>query len=165
MDLPHKAPPGNKKTTMKETPTLTWGDALLMGHDPMDEIHQEFVQLAGRLECASDEQLSGLLQTMETHLQHHFAEEDQWMLSTGFPPRDCHIDEHAAVLKSVAEVRVKLAEGNVALCRDLTKALVDWFPGHATHLDSALAHWLSKQRFGGKPVVIRRNILPSAESH
>ncbi|MGW8421313.1 MULTISPECIES: bacteriohemerythrin [Comamonas] len=150
---------------MKETPTLTWGDALLMGHDPMDEIHQEFVQLAGRLECASDEQLSGLLQTMETHLQHHFAEEDQWMLSTGFPPRDCHIDEHAAVLKSVAEVRVKLAEGNVALCRDLTKALVDWFPGHATHLDSALAHWLSKQRFGGKPVVIRRNILPSAESH
>ena len=53
----------------------------------------------------------------------------------------------------------------VALCRDLTKALVDWFPGHATHLDSALAHWLSKQRFGGKPVVIRRRILSSAESH
>ena len=58
-----------------------------------------------------------------------------------------------------------IADGDVALCRDLTKALVDWFPGHATHLDSALAHWLSKQRFGGKPVVIRRNILPSAESH
>ncbi len=150
---------------MRETPTLTWDDALLMGHGAMDEIHQEFVQLAGRLETASDKQLSGLLQAMEAHLQHHFAEEDQWMLSSGFPPRDCHIDEHAAVLKSVAEVRVKLAEGNVALCRDLTQALVDWFPGHATHLDSALAHWLSKQRFGGKPVVIRRRILSSAESH
>ncbi len=138
---------------------------MLMGHGAMDEIHEEFVQLAGRLECAGDEQLPGLLQAMESHLQHHFAEEDQWMLSTGFPPRDCHIDEHAAVLKSVAEVRIKLAAGNVALCRDLTRALVDWFPGHATHLDSALAHWLSKQRFGGKPVVIRRNILSSAESH
>ena len=69
------------------------------------------------------------------------------------------------MLKSVDEVRAKLAEGNVTLCRDLTKALVDWFPGHATHLDSALAHWLSKQRFGGKPVVIRRNILSSTESH
>lgn len=165
MVLPQRAPPDNKKITMRETPTLAWSDALLMGHGAMDEIHEEFVQLAGRLECASDEQLPGLLQTMEAHLQHHFAEEDQWMLSTGFPPRDCHIDEHAAVLKSVAEVRVKLADGNVALCRDLTKALVDWFPGHATHLDSALAHWLSKQRFGGKPVVIRRNILSSAESH
>ena len=150
---------------MRETATLTWGDALLMGHGPMDEIHEEFVQLAGQLETASDAKLPELLQAMETHLQHHFAEEDQWMLSTNFPPRDCHIDEHAAVLKSVAEVREKLAEGNVALCRDLTKALVDWFPGHATHLDSALAHWLSKQRFGGKPVVIRRNILSSTEPH
>lgn len=150
---------------MSHTATLVWGDHLLMGHGPMDELHEEFVELIALLQTAEDSELPSLLQAMQTHLQHHFAEEDQWMLSTGFPPRDCHIDEHAAVLKSVAEVRVKLAEGNVALCRDLTKALVDWFPGHATHLDSALAHWLSKQRFGGKPVVIRRNILPSVESH
>ncbi|BCX51199.1 hemerythrin [Comamonas sp. Z1] len=150
---------------MSHTATLVWGDHLLMGHGPMDELHEEFVELIALLQTAEDSELPSLLQAMQTHLQHHFAEEDQWMLSTGFPPRDCHIDEHAAVLKSVAEVRVKLAEGNVALCRDLTKALVDWFPGHATHLDSALAHWLSKQRFGGKPVVIRRNILSSAESH
>lgn len=149
---------------MSHTATLVWGDHLLMGHGPMDELHEEFVELIALLQTAEDSELPSLLQAMQTHLQHHFAEEDQWMLSTGFPPRDCHIDEHAAVLKSVAEVRVKLAEGNVALCRDLTKALVDWFPGHATHLDSALAHWLSKQRFGGKPVVIRRNILSSAES-
>ena len=150
---------------MSHTATLVWGDHLLMGHGPMDELHEEFVELIALLQTAEDSELPSLLQAMQTHLQHHFAEEDQWMLSTGFPPRDCHIDEHAAVLKSVAEVRVKLAEGNVALCRDLTRALVDWFPGHATHLDSALAHWLSKQRFGGKPVVIRRNILSSAESH
>ncbi|MFN3734649.1 bacteriohemerythrin [Comamonas testosteroni] len=150
---------------MSHTATLVWGDHLLMGHGPMDELHEEFVELIALLQTAEDSELPGLLQAIEAHLQHHFAEEDQWMLSTAFPPRDCHIDEHAAVLKSVAEVRVKLAEGNVALCRDLTQALVDWFPGHATHLDSALAHWLSKQRFGGKPVVIRRRILSSAESH
>lgn len=150
---------------MSHTAPLVWGDHLLMGHGPMDELHEEFVELIALLQTAEDSELPSLLQAMESHLQHHFAEEDQWMLNTGFPPRDCHIDEHAAVLKSVAEVRVKLAEGNIALCRDLTKALVDWFPGHATHLDSALAHWLSKQRFGGKPVVIRRNILPSVESH
>ena len=150
---------------MRDKPTLTWGDELLMGHGPMDEIHEEFVQLIGQLQTADDAQLPERLQKMEVHLKHHFAEEDQWMLSTNFPPRDCHIDEHAAVLKSVDEVRAKLAEGNVTLCRDLTNALVDWFPGHATHLDSALAHWLSKQRFGGKPVVIRRNILSSTESH
>ena len=143
---------------MSQAATLTWGDHLLMGYAPMDDIHQEFVDLIGQLETADDAQLPALLQAMEVHLQHHFAEEDQWMNSTAFPPRDCHIDEHAAVLKSVAEVREKLAQGDVAVCRSLIAALADWFPGHATHLDSALAHWLFKQRFGGKPVVIRRSI-------
>lgn len=143
---------------MSHTATLVWGDHLLMGHGPMDELHQEFVQLIALLQTAEDSELPSLLQAMQTHLQHHFAEEDQWMLGTSFPPRDCHIDEHAAVLKSVAEVREKLDQGNVALCHDLVHALAEWFPGHATHLDSALAHWMSKQRFGGKPVVIRRNL-------
>ena len=143
---------------MSQAATLTWGDHLLMGYAPMDDIHQEFVDIISQLETADDAQLPALLQAMEVHLQHHFAEEDQWMNSTAFPPRDCHIDEHAAVLKSVAEVREKLAQGDVAVCRSLIAALADWFPGHATHLDSALAHWLFKQRFGGKPVVIRRSI-------
>ena len=143
---------------MSQAATLTWGDHLLMGYAPMDDIHQEFVDLISQLETADDAQLPALLQAMDVHLQHHFAEEDQWMNSTAFPPRDCHIDEHAAVLKSVAEVREKLAQGDVAVCRSLIAALADWFPGHATHLDSALAHWLFKQRFGGKPVVIRRSI-------
>ena len=40
--------------------------------------------------------------------------------------------------------------------RSLAVALHDWFPGHATHLDSALSHWMCKQRHGGKPVVLRR---------
>ena len=139
---------------------MTWGDHLLMGYGPMDEIHQEFVDLISQLETADDAQLPALLQAMQVHLQQHFSQEDDWMNGTAFPPRDCHIDEHAAVLKSVAEVREKLAQGDVATCRSLVAALADWFPGHATHLDSALAHWLFKQRFGGKPVVIRRCIQP-----
>lgn len=141
---------------MTSTSTLQWGSHQLLGHASMDDIHQEFVELATRLEQAEDAELPNLLQAMEVHLQQHFAEENQWMEESGFPPRQCHIDEHAAVLKSVAEVREKLDAGDVQICRSLIEALVDWFPGHATHLDSALAHWLSKQRFGGKPVVLRR---------
>mgnify|MGYP006210844499 FL=1 len=68
------------------------------------------------------------------------------------------MDEHAAVLKSVHEVQAELAAGNVELCRDLVDHLATWFPGHADHLDSALAHWMSKRRFGGKPVVLRRGL-------
>lgn len=148
-------------TQTTNTQTLQWGSHQLLGHAQMDDIHEEFVELASQLEQANDADLPDLLLAMEQHLQQHFSQENTWMEQSSFPPRQCHIDEHAAVLKSVAEVREKLATGDVAICRSLIQALVDWFPGHATHLDSALAHWLSKQRFGGKPVVLRRGVANS----
>ena len=40
---------------------------------------------------------------------------------------------------------------------DFVTAVKDWFPGHADYLDSALSHWMFKRRFGGKPMVLRRD--------
>jgi hemerythrin len=75
-----------------------------------------------------------------------------------FPPRQCHIDEHAAVMQSVHEVQGLLAQGDATICRELVAQLADWFPKHADQLDSALAHWMTKKRLGGKPVVVRRGL-------
>ena len=82
------------------------------------------------------------------------------MRTTEFPARDCHIDEHAAVLKSTREVmeHVRSGQAGVALVQDLALHLLHWFPGHADYLDSALAGWMSKRAYGGKPVVVRRNL-------
>jgi hemerythrin len=77
------------------------------------------------------------------------------MAETDFPGRECHADEHAAVLRSMEAVRRRLAGGEVAPARNLARALADWLPPHVSHLDSALSHWMCKQRFGGKPVVLR----------
>jgi hemerythrin-like metal-binding protein len=92
---------------------------------------------------------------MAAHLESHFDQENTWMRESEFPARDCHIEQHDAVLESVHEVQVLLAQGNTQICRGLVQALADWFPKHATHLDSALAHWMCKRRLGGKPVVFR----------
>lgn len=68
--------------------------------------------------------------------------------------------EHAAVLKSVREVKATVAQGQAgaAMVRDIGMHLFNWFPGHADYLDSALAAWMTKQMMGGKPVVLRRTI-------
>jgi hemerythrin-like metal-binding protein len=124
----------------------------------MDRVHQEFADLVGRMQLAGDDELAPLLDAFAAHTRAHFEMENQWMQETEFPPRECHIDEHAAVMKSVDEVRELLAQGNSAICRSLIQELVLWFPSHAHHLDSALAHWMSKLRTGGKPVVIRRGL-------
>ena len=107
---------------------------------------------------ASDAELPALLEEFAAHTRAHFEMENNWMTETEFPPRECHIDEHAAVMKSVDEVRTLLAQGNTEVCRRLVQELIRWFPSHAHHLDSALAHWISKLRTGGKPVVIRRGL-------
>ena len=81
------------------------------------------------------------------------------MRETEFPARDCHTEEHAAVLASVREVRALLAErrAGAVLLHRLAEQLFVWFPGHADYLDSALAAWMSKRIFGSQPVVLRRS--------
>ena len=137
---------------------IQWGDEFLLGYGPIDTVHEEFVGLLGRLQAADDAALPALLDQFAEHCVRHFEMENGWMVASEFPPRECHIDEHAAVLKSVNEVQELLAKGDVAICRDLVAQLADWFPSHADHLDSALAHWMTKKRLGGKPVVLRRGL-------
>ena len=143
----------------EQTPDpLHWNDQYLLGYTPIDEVHEEFVGLVGKMQAASDAELAALLAEFTRHCEQHFEMENRWMVETSFPPRDCHIDEHAAVLKSVREVQALLAQGHTGPCRRLAQELAQWFPGHADYLDSALAHWMCKQRLGGKPVVIRRDL-------
>lgn len=138
--------------------SIQWSDAYLLGYGPIDAVHEEFVDLLGRLQSAADAALPALLDQFAEHCARHFGTENEWMVTSEFPPRDCHIDEHAAVLQSIHEVQELLAQGNVTICRELAAQLADWFPKHADQLDSALAHWLTKKRLGGKPVVLRRGL-------
>jgi hemerythrin len=151
--------------TPKDTPEpMQWHDGLLLGYNAMDAVHEEFVHRVAALQQANDAELRACLDDLAEHLVRHFTEEDRWMEETQFPARECHINEHAAVMKSVREVGDVLAEGNTAECRRLATELARWFPGHADYLDSALAHWMCKRQLGGKPVVIRRSIGRGAAS-
>ena len=121
--------------------SLVWNDARLLGFTPMDDVHKEFYTVALRLVTCTDATAAAALDLFEQHAVSHFEQEDEWMRTTNFPPRDCHIEEHAAVLKSVGDVKAAIAEGraNAGLARDLGLRLFEWFPGHTDYLDSALA--------------------------
>jgi hemerythrin-like metal-binding protein len=143
------------------TPPFAWTDAYELGYPPMDQTHQEFVDVVGRLQHCADDALLTHLREFAAHTRSHFGAEDSWMRETDFPARDCHIDEHAAVMRSVEQVIERVAAGDFEPARRLADELAKWFPGHADYLDSALAHWMCKRRFGGKPVVLRRTITAS----
>ena len=144
--------------TPASSPPLPWSDALLLGYPEMDAEHREFVQLVGLLQTAPDVELGAHLAAFEAHARRHFGTEDAWMEETGFPPRDCHQKEHAAVLQSLEEVQsLHTAFGRCDVVRSFADELARWFPGHADYLDSALAAWMSKRRHGGRPVVLKRH--------
>jgi len=139
-------------------PAFGWSDDFLLGFDQIDTIHREFVEVvAALLHCADNEFLAVLDKFIE-HATSHFGDEDAMMIDTGFPPKDCHIDEHAAVMASAVQVRERVLAGDIAIGRDFAAELARWFPMHAAHLDSALAHWMFKRQHGGKPLVFRRTI-------
>lgn len=134
----------------------TWHDDLRLGWAPIDAVHEEFLVLVDALLAAEDDAMPAALAAVHRHSRQHFATEERWMEETEFPARGCHADEHAAVLASMAGVARKVDAGDFEAGRRLARALVDWFPGHADYLDSALAHWMCKKRLGGQPVVLRR---------
>jgi len=131
--------------------------ATQLGYAPMDSIHAEFEELLVRGRTATGGDWLPLLLELDAHLRSHFEAEDRWMTGTGFPPRDCHMDEHAAVLKSSADVLQLARAGDFSVAPSFLESLAEWFPGHAAYLDSALAAWMCKRRFGGRPVVLHRS--------
>jgi hemerythrin len=140
-------------------PTIAWQDSFLLGFTSMDQVHEEFIALVNALGRCGDNELQTAMDALLIHTREHFDEEERWMAETEFPPRKCHADEHAAVRRSIEGVRERVAtHGDHAAARRLSSALADWFPGHADYLDAALAHWMCKRRFGGKPIVVRRHL-------
>jgi hemerythrin len=105
---------------------------VVLGHGPMDSIHAEFDELLNAALASPADAFHAHLTRLIAHLRSHFGDEDDWMQATGFPPKDCHMAEHAAVLRSAGEVAPLVASGQVALGRSFVRELAGWFPGHAT---------------------------------
>lgn len=141
-----------------------WHDGLLLGHGAMDRDHEEFVELIAALEHESSAglELKPTLDALAAHARTHFETENAWMAASDFPARECHVSEHDAVLRSIEGVRRRVAQGEHAPAQALAGELAAWFPAHCEYLDAALAHWMCASRFGGKPVVVRRQLPATA---
>ncbi len=135
-----------------------FGDRLLVGHAAMDREHRAFADDLRALRGADDADFAAVLQQLAVQLQLHFALEEQLITEHRFPAGACHAEEHRKVLASLAEVQALVAQGDIAIGRELAEALADWFPGHAENMDGALAIWVSRKTHGGAPVVLRRDL-------
>ncbi len=141
-----------------DTAGFVWSDDYALGHGSMDDTHHEFVECVNALLTTPDDDLGRALDAFAKHAHRHFGDEDAAMRDTAYGSAGCHIDEHAAVLRSTDEVRAALAEGRPQVVRSFARALAGWFPEHVRVMDQGLARWLVQQQLGASPVVIRRRL-------
>lgn len=131
--------PAAARHTTPVAPELAWSDALSLSMPVMDQTHVEFVDLLSLVQQAEDAELVARWQALVDHTEEHFAQEDRWMLATGFAPGSCHLTQHAVVLKVLKEGLELGQQGVLPPIRQMAHELTIWFPHHAQTMDSGLA--------------------------
>jgi len=81
------------------------------------------------------------------HTVEHFAQEERWMLATGFTADNCHAEEHATILETMQAVVQRSEQGDTELITRMAEALAEWFPLHAASKDAGLAQHLKNVGF------------------
>ncbi len=135
---------------------------LSLGEETLDREHKQLHVLITRLLGAPADDIVAALDALRAHAEQHFALEDEHLREMKDGNAQCHLDEHANVLKSFDEVREVLVgpahppETKQRLVQSLSVQLLDWLPHHVQEMDAGVATYRSKQRFGGAPVLVSR---------
>ena len=141
---------------------LQWSDALSLEPDAMDDTHREFVALLAEVDAAPDAALLDAWVALVEHTVHHFAQEDDWMRSTGFASGNCHATQHRVVLSVLREGLTQGRDGRLEVIRQMARELAIWFPQHAQTMDAALALHLRSVGFDfDTGAVARQDRLPA----
>ena len=129
---------------------LEWSDALALDLPLMDDTHREFVDLLAQVEQADDATVVQRWQELVDHTEHHFGQEDAWMVATRFASGNCHTTQHKVVLQVMREGTARAEQGDLKVLHVMASELALWFPQHAQSMDASLA--LHLRRVGFDPV-------------
>ncbi len=129
------------------TPGLPWTLSLQTGDSRMDDTHHEFVDMLNTLLATPQDQQLPLYKKFLLHTVEHFAQEERWMVATGFAADNCHAEHHATILETMRAVESHYEAGDTEIITRLAEALAEWFPGHAASMDAGLAAHLKSVGF------------------
>lgn len=131
-----------------------------LGEQRFDACHEKLARLMGELAVAPDHAMHESLEHLTLLATAHFAEEDADLRALGGPANQCHLDEHAAVLGSIAEVAALVRAGSgFDVARRLGRELAGWLPRHIDEMDLRLAQSLFLRRTGGARIALARPTL------
>ncbi len=131
----------------------------------LDDDHEELERLVTAFSEGGLAHAKETLDALRLHATRHFDAEDEDLRRMKGGNAACHIDEHAAVLASLREVRERLDDpardgaANETMLAALAAELLRWLPMHVGEMDRALAAFRFREKTGGAAVRITRGRL------
>ena len=126
---------------------LHWTAELHTGDGRMDDTHEEFETMLNALLLTPPTEQLNLYREFLNHTVAHFAQEDRWMVATGFSEDNCHAGQHATILETMRAVETHYVQGDTEIISRMAEALAEWFPQHAATMDAGLAQHLKSVNF------------------
>jgi len=142
-----KLKPMNPTATLAAPATLDWTAELSVGDARMDDTHEEFVNMLNQLLATPPNEQLPLYRSFIEHTVAHFAQEERWMLATGFAADNCHAGQHVTILETMNAVLEHSEKGDADIIKRMALALVEWFPQHTASMDAGLAQHLKNVGF------------------
>jgi len=120
-------------------------EALVLGHEEIDEAHRQFWQLLQRCIEADKAHFAELFSELNHHLEQHFAEEEALMAACNFAASTEHRGEHRRILGAMNQFQKQVARNRTQMARAyVQEALPEWFGLHITTMDGALVQAAEK---------------------
>lgn len=94
---------------------LNWTAELHTGDGRMDHTHEEFVTMLNALLLTPQTEQLNLYREFLNHTVEHFAQEDRWMVATGFSEDNCHAGQHATILETMRAVETHYVQGDTEI--------------------------------------------------
>ncbi|RZI42669.1 hypothetical protein EGT07_11770 [Herbaspirillum sp. HC18] len=135
--------------------SIKWSQDMSLGVNEMDAAHQIFLDELTELLNAPDDRFAQAFQSMVSHVEKDFHEEELLMEEIDYPGLQGHREQHARVLSALHHVVPHVMEGNFALGREAAELLPQWFLFHLSTMDTALAFALDLDGGGVNPATIR----------
>jgi hemerythrin len=133
---------------------IQWTQDLATSVPDIDRQHQEIFQRLHLLveamrQGAGKSEVSGLIDFLGTYVAEHFALEERYMQSSGYPDLAAHRAEHQAFARDFEHVKAEHDQTgpSTSLVLALNQSVAGWLRTHIARTDRALgAYWIARRR-------------------
>lgn len=138
---------------------FAWDNTYCVGIPHIDEQHEKLVSCINKLHQAmlrdEEDNVTGkILNELTDYIKHHFAGEEDLMVSTGFSNHDVitrhqydrHKMEHAEFTRKITDMIRKHYESKEYISVDLLTYLVEWLLNHIASIDKQYASFINNKR-------------------